>query len=136
MQCPVCKEPMVVLEFEQVEIDYCTSCGGLWLDSGELELLLESKKEELKNLFREDSNNTEKHYKCPICNKRMLKVYAGDKQEILIDKCRNSHGFWFDKGELKSVIKLSSGERENKVISLLKEMFENKISNNISGGNK
>lgn len=127
---------MVVLELEQVEIDYCTSCEGIWLDSGELELLLESKKEEFKNLFREDNKNTEKHYKCPICNKRMLKVYAGDKQEILIDKCRNSHGFWFDKGELKSVIKLSSGERENKVISLLKEMFENKISNNISGGNK
>jgi Zn-finger nucleic acid-binding protein len=147
MICPVCKEPMVVLELDQVEIDYCTSCGGIWLDSGELELLMEDGKDDLKKLFTEDSVHTEKHYKCPICNKRMLKVHVGDpasqealpgrdKKEILIDRCRNSHGIWFDKGELKSVVMLSSKGKENKVTNLLKEMFESKLSNNNSGENK
>jgi Zn-finger nucleic acid-binding protein len=136
MICPVCKEPMVVLELDQVEIDYCTSCGGIWLDSGELELLLETNEDEFNNLFREDSGNAEKHYKCPICSKRMLKVHVGDKKEILIDRCRNSHGIWFDKGELKSVVILSSKGKENKVTNLLKEMFESKLSNNNSGENK
>ena len=41
MQCPVCNEAMIVLEYEQVEIDHCTSCKGIWLDAGELELLAE-----------------------------------------------------------------------------------------------
>ena len=41
MDCPVCKNAMITLELEEVEIDYCTDCGGIWLDSGELELLLE-----------------------------------------------------------------------------------------------
>ena len=42
MNCPVCKnEPMVVLELRGVEIDYCLKCKGIWLDKGELELLLE-----------------------------------------------------------------------------------------------
>ena len=31
---------MIVLELESVEIDYCLSCSGIWLDAGELELLL------------------------------------------------------------------------------------------------
>ena len=39
MDCPVCSEPMIVLEYDRVEVDYCVSCQGLWLDAGELELL-------------------------------------------------------------------------------------------------
>ncbi|MCL4278881.1 MAG: zf-TFIIB domain-containing protein, partial [Ignavibacteriaceae bacterium] len=45
MLCPVCNNPMIVLELEQVEVDYCTNCAGVWLDAGELELLLESHEE-------------------------------------------------------------------------------------------
>ena len=37
MNCPACKNSMVILELNQVEIDYCTACKGIWLDSGELE---------------------------------------------------------------------------------------------------
>jgi len=40
MDCPVCKNAMITLELEEVEIDHCTNCGGIWLDAGELELLL------------------------------------------------------------------------------------------------
>ena len=31
---------MLTLELTGVEIDHCTDCGGIWLDAGELELLL------------------------------------------------------------------------------------------------
>ena len=40
MDCPVCKNAMIALELAEVEIDHCTDCGGIWLDAGELELLL------------------------------------------------------------------------------------------------
>ncbi len=40
MDCPVCKNAMITLELQEVEIDYCIDCGGIWLDAGELELLL------------------------------------------------------------------------------------------------
>lgn len=50
MICPVCKEPMVVLELDQVEIDHCINCGGIWFDAGELELLLETEKERTRFL--------------------------------------------------------------------------------------
>ena len=41
MDCPVCKNSaMIVLELDEVEVDYCTECEGIWLDEGELELLL------------------------------------------------------------------------------------------------
>jgi len=131
MICPVCKEPMVVLELDQVEIDYCANCCGIWLDSGELELLLESKteREKLMASFKEDTASKEKSYSCPICGKRMSKILVGDNEQVLVDKCRNDHGIWFDKGELNSVIENASENKESKVINHLKQMFKSFIEN-------
>lgn len=42
MKCPVCKEPDLLMTDRQgIEIDYCPSCRGVWLDRGELDRLLE-----------------------------------------------------------------------------------------------
>jgi ribosomal protein L37AE/L43A len=37
MQCPRCDGSLKESKFEQVTIDTCDKCGGVWLDSGELE---------------------------------------------------------------------------------------------------
>ncbi len=39
MQCPRCDGTLSPVSFEEVEIDTCDKCGGVWLDSGELEQL-------------------------------------------------------------------------------------------------
>lgn len=138
MNCPVCNEPMVVLELEQVETDYCTNCGGIWLDAGELELLLDTDedRERLKSFLIEDDSVKEKKYPCPICNKKMTKVFVGEEKKILIDKCKKNHGLWLDKGELEDVIELSAQNREGKIIHLLKQMFESNLSSKNNGGSK
>jgi Zn-finger nucleic acid-binding protein len=42
MKCPTCSDiPLVMAERQGVEIDYCPSCRGIWLDRGELDKLLE-----------------------------------------------------------------------------------------------
>jgi Zn-finger nucleic acid-binding protein len=33
---------MIVVEYSNVELDYCLNCHGVWFDSDELELLLKS----------------------------------------------------------------------------------------------
>ena len=49
MKCPVCKEPdLVMSERQGVEIDYCPSCRGVWLDRGELDKILEKSQEHQK----------------------------------------------------------------------------------------
>lgn len=40
MRCPRCDGGLKASTFEQVEIDTCEKCGGIWLDAGELEQLL------------------------------------------------------------------------------------------------
>ena len=39
MQCPRCDGNLKESKFEEVLIDTCDKCGGVWLDSGELEQL-------------------------------------------------------------------------------------------------
>lgn len=130
MKCPVCDELMIVLELEEIEIDYCTECEGIWLDGGELELLLEevSEKEELLSSFKVDDSSSEKKIHCPICIKKMEKVFVGSKNKILLDRCKNHHGLWFNKGELFKVVKLGRLDEENKILTLLKEIFKHKLT--------
>ncbi len=42
MKCPVCRDSdLVMSERSGVEIDYCPSCRGVWLDRGELDKIIE-----------------------------------------------------------------------------------------------
>ena len=126
MDCPVCKNAMIALELQEVEVDYCTGCDGIWLDAGELELLLGNAQnaKQLLNSFKIDSHSTEKPRKCPICLKKMQKILVGpDSATQLIDKCGKGHGLWFDKGELQDVLKIGSFDQGQKVQKLLAEMF-------------
>ncbi|EDP60928.1 hypothetical protein BAL199_09910 [alpha proteobacterium BAL199] len=42
MKCPVCVDTdLVMSERQNVEIDYCPKCRGVWLDRGELDKIIE-----------------------------------------------------------------------------------------------
>ncbi len=127
MDCPVCKTAMIVLEIEEVEIDYCTDCAGIWLDTGELELLLEDFEQAaavLQSFAPAQSDETPR--KCPICLKKMDKVLVGeaDGKRELIDRCPKGHGLWFDRGELKDILTMAEFDSEGRVKELLGGIFD------------
>jgi Zn-finger nucleic acid-binding protein len=41
MLCPVDRTPLVMSERQNIEIDYCPTCRGVWLDRGELDKIIE-----------------------------------------------------------------------------------------------
>lgn len=41
MKCPVDGATLVMTERQGVEIDYCPTCRGIWLDRGELDKILD-----------------------------------------------------------------------------------------------
>ena len=41
MKCPVCNIELVINERQGIEIDYCPTCRGVWLDRGELDKIIE-----------------------------------------------------------------------------------------------
>ena len=42
LMCPNCSEGMQEIKRNDVQIDVCTKCRGVWLDRGELEKLLQT----------------------------------------------------------------------------------------------
>lgn len=41
MKCPNCTETLLMSQRNNIEIDYCPKCRGVWLDKGELDNMLE-----------------------------------------------------------------------------------------------
>lgn len=41
LPCPVCRVDLVMTERQNIEIDYCPKCRGVWLDRGELDKIIE-----------------------------------------------------------------------------------------------
>jgi Zn-finger nucleic acid-binding protein len=41
MACPIDGTTLVMSERQGIEIDYCPSCRGVWLDRGELDKIIE-----------------------------------------------------------------------------------------------
>lgn len=125
MDCPVCRRPMIVFELDKVELDNCASCGGIWLDKGELELLLESseKKDKFLSSFEAANRGRERKMICPICLKKMQKASCGIESEILIDRCFKGDGIWLDKGELEKILKMAGSYADSRILNFLKAVF-------------
>jgi uncharacterized protein len=126
MDCPRCLDPMIVLELKSVEVDYCPECGGVWLDEGELEVLLGNAKEKESVLqsLRTMEGRQEEQGKCPVCAKKMEKVQCGSEgKTVVVDRCPQLHGLWFDKGELDDVLRMGALDKKGLTVNLLKDMF-------------
>jgi Zn-finger nucleic acid-binding protein len=41
MNCPICNAVLKMTERQGVEIDYCPTCRGVWLDRGDLDRIIE-----------------------------------------------------------------------------------------------
>jgi len=129
MNCAVCSNPMITLELDQVETDYCLTCRGIWLDKGELEQLLGDtlQAQQVLQSFQIAQDCKESPRRCPICCKKMEKVLAGpESKTTLLDRCKKGHGLWFDSGELESVLSLGRFDSEGKLPSFLKKMYTRK----------
>jgi len=100
LECPKCKEPMIVAEHDDVEIDCCPACGGVWLDGGELEALVGTPTPEKDS---PDSDLGPPTLDCPICVDKLVKDRYGHT-DVVVDKCPHGDGIWLDAGELQQIL--------------------------------
>lgn len=124
MDCLGCHDAMIVLEWKQVEVDHCLSCKGVWLDRGELELLLEPGGEQI-NIVSSSKTAVKqsKPRKCPICFAKMEQMICGSHMEVCIDHCPKNDGFWFDAGELGAILKAGFFAEQSQAANWLKDIF-------------
>jgi Zn-finger nucleic acid-binding protein len=127
---------MIIVEHERIELDYCTTCLGVWFDAGELSLLLESMDIEVGELNIADimtlpeKTIAEKKRRCPACRRKMKKAAIGHDPEVVIDVCPWGEGMWFDGGELGQLItqhldkSTAESGAPDRVVNFLGEVFQ------------
>lgn len=116
-ECPRCACPLQALDLpfeKRLCIDRCTSCFGIFFDSGELEFLFETSIshvyeadiEKLHSLVAEEASPESRvvYCKCPGCSKVMNRRHYGLRSGVIVDVCR-SCGVWLDGGELRKLLK-------------------------------
>ena len=135
MICPTCHNLMIVVEHDQIELDYCPDCSGIWFDAGELELMLETAEMAdssltIANILASaEAKTTEKKRRCPICRRKLKKRTIGREPAVLIDLCAEGDGLWFDGGEVHQLIsqhaeRLSAGsDAQERVFTFLEDTF-------------
>lgn len=114
---------MIAVERNGIELDHCISCRGLWFDRDELDLFSELTGFDLSNTGLDGEGGVRTRRVCPRCPKHLDELALGS---IRIDRCPAGDGFWFDRGELGSLLErapATSGPLEP-VTRFLGEVFE------------
>ena len=124
--CPNCEvflDTITLDEKEELYIEQCKHCHGIFLDYGELEAIMEreivkSDKYEFKKVRQILDNPIArekeiKYKKCPECRTMMSRLNYKQKSGVIIDRCVKC-GYWLDGGELRQMMEWAklSGVRD------------------------
>jgi Zn-finger nucleic acid-binding protein len=121
LTCVKCTSVLDKARVGDVEVDLCPSCGGLWLDHGEIERIGRGKPDEMAKLrsalvgssapdAASDTQNS-----CPACPGQLKEVVLGP---VHVDYCTKCHGVFLDKGELDEAVTAVNGTTLRQVITL------------------
>ena len=130
LDCPKCLGKLQKQKVEEIELDICYVCEGIWFDAGELEAVITADAKDFKyiDVGRESLDGKEaiaaglgldkEKGKCPICNDgtELVKTVYEGKNKINVDLCPKGHGVWLDGGEIQMIRKRG--------IAKLADMFE------------
>ena len=122
--CPICLgvklTKVTIGDDGTLVLDYCTRCGGIWFDAGEVQRLARKRPEALWAEVARDidgarprchachafiERNAETcracglrvELSCPVCDRTMTPTRTGG---FTLDVCRPCRGVWFDHHEL------------------------------------
>jgi Zn-finger nucleic acid-binding protein len=128
--CPDCQEPLIVYELEGVEIDRCLSCGGTWLDSGELAMITEQAgvaPGRLTLALETAWEGSTTKRRCPRCRKKLRPINIGENPSVGLDRCPRGHGLWLDTGEMEAVITSFAEGEEGSVADFFSDLYKTEI---------
>ena len=102
MQCPKCDADMEKVTYENIEVDRCTGCAGIWFDMLEAEKLKEIKGSE--TIDTGDAKTGAEYDKkqkidCPKCKTPMIRMVDRSQPRKHFESCTVCYGLFFDAGE-------------------------------------
>lgn len=109
MRCVSCGGELVGQEACGLQMDRCHLCGGMWLNRGELDRLVDAQDEDVRwmdlDLWAEAHKVTGavSERECPYGHGPLATLTYGDSG-VQVDVCRTCGGIWLDSGELERIV--------------------------------
>src|SRR5688572_18164142 len=109
-ECPRCKIRLDRLLIENIELNECGRCNGMWAGVETFESICSVREEQSavlgfvasqKASFEPLASIT--YVPCPDCKQLMNRSNFARASGVIIDLCKH-HGVWFDAGELPKII--------------------------------
>jgi len=114
MRCPKCKYTQLkqgTVKKSGVQIDFCPTCKGFWLDKGEMRTVCKTAVRRLT--IPPDAKAS--HWLCSHC-KIQLHSFTYPDTMVTIEMCPECSGMWIDAGELKEIEAVRTGLEKNKPV--------------------
>ena len=102
MTCPKCDGEMAKVSYEQIEVNRCIRCDGLWFDMLErehLKVIAGSEEIDVGDPRAGASLNVVDQIDCPVCHATMLRMVDAQQSHIWYESCPVCYGVFFDAGE-------------------------------------
>ena len=109
MKCLSCEGDLRDLRLDVVHLEQCAHCGGLWLDRGELDSLVDAEDSDVRwmdmDLWGEalGVGGSVSHRSCPNGHGSLAALTYG-KSNIVVDVCPTCGGVWLDAGEFEKIV--------------------------------
>jgi Zn-finger nucleic acid-binding protein len=106
MNCPKCAFALTKKYYKgMIEVDYCPSCRGMWLDFDELDQLEDVAFDDDAHKGSLVHRQTPTGFPCPCCA-APLQEFEYRLYGLKLDYCSEKHGFWLDAGEEERVLEI------------------------------
>jgi Zn-finger nucleic acid-binding protein len=106
MDCPKCHGTMETVTFNEIEVERCLTCKGLWFDLMEKEDLVKIEGSEAIDIGSDQVGERYKHLRdidCPHCHQAMIPMVDKDQFHIKYEACPSCYGAFFDAGEFRDL---------------------------------
>ena len=113
---------METVQLDDVQIDCCTKCGGLWFDEFELGDLQAKQGSEKVDTGQANklTQRSQLQLKCPKCKSPMLRMADAQQPHIWYETCDVCGGSFLDAGEFKDMVRHNLVDRIKDLLVELK----------------
>jgi Zn-finger nucleic acid-binding protein len=109
MKCPKCSDTALMNVLGQ--LDFCPGCQGTWFDKGETAKYF-SFEQDIPNLAVALATAQKKSFICPRCSSELEEIKYDGSGDLLLDRCTNCEGLWFDAEEVDKLMKLANDQED------------------------
>lgn len=124
MRCPKCDSEMERVVHEEIEVDRCTLCFGLWFDALEKDDLVRlkgAKAIDIGSAARGKRYSDLRKVDCPNCHVPMLEMVDMQQDRIEYESCPTCFGTFFDAGEFRDLQEFTVLERFTSMLRILRD---------------